>query len=92
MLVDIRHKPTDLDKQMQKFLYYYQIPTVIIATKCDKLSRSQMHNQKQLIANELGVGKANIILTSSSSRLGLEEVLEKIEVFENLPVEETENE
>ncbi len=91
LLVDIRHKPTELDKQMQKFLYFYQIPTVIIATKCDKLSRAQMHNQKQLIANELGVGKANIILTSSTSRLGLQEVLDKIEVFENLPVEETEN-
>lgn len=91
MLVDIRHKPNDLDKQMQKFLYFYQIPTVIIATKCDKLSRAQMHNQKQLIANELGVGKANIILTSSSSKLGLQEVLDKIEFFENLPVEESEN-
>ena len=72
---------------MQKFLYYYQIPTVIIATKCDKLSRAQMHNQKQALANALGVGKANIILTSATSRLGLQEVLDKIEMFENMPIE-----
>ena len=84
LLVDIRHKPSELDKQMQKFLYYYQIPTVIIATKCDKLSRSQMHNQKQMLANELGVGKQNIILTSSSSKIGLEDVLNKIEEFQNI--------
>lgn len=87
LLVDIRHNPTELDKQMQKFLYYYQIPTVIIATKCDKLSRAQMHNQKQVLANALGVGKANIILTSVSSKLGLQEVLDKIESFENMNTE-----
>ena len=83
LLVDIRHKPTELDKQMQKFLYFYQIPTIIIATKCDKLSRAQMHNQKQMLANELGVGKQNIILTSSSTRMGLEDVLNKIEEMQN---------
>ena len=83
LLVDIRHKPTELDKQMQKFLYFYQIPTIIIATKCDKLSRAQMHNQKQMLANELGVGKQNIILTSSSTRIGLEDVLNKIEEMQN---------
>ena len=89
MLVDIRHKPSELDKQMQKFLYFYQIPTVIVATKCDKLSRAQMHNQKQVIANELGVGKANIILTSADAKLGLQDVLDKIEFFENLKINET---
>ena len=91
LLVDIRHNPSELDKQMLKFLYYYQIPTVIIATKCDKLSRAQMHNQKQALANALGVGKANIILTSVNSKLGLQEVLDKIESFENLNTEEIKN-
>ena len=87
LLVDIRHKPSELDKQMQKFLYYYQIPTVIIATKCDKLSRSQMHNQKQVLANELSVGKQNIILTSTLTKLGLDDVLNKIEEMQNLSEE-----
>ena len=41
MLVDSRYEPTAQDKQMLKFLNYYQIPFIIIATKCDKLNQSQ---------------------------------------------------
>lgn len=87
LLVDIRHKPTEQDKQMQKFLFYYQISTKVIATKCDKLSRAQMHLKKQEIANTLGIGKENVILTSSDSKLGRDEVLSAIEKMENSETE-----
>lgn len=38
VLVDMRHEPTDDDKMLINYLYSYNIPFTIIATKADKLS------------------------------------------------------
>ena len=57
MLVDSRIEPTAQDKQMLKFLNYYRIPFIIIATKCDKFGKSQIKPQALKIANALGVGQ-----------------------------------
>jgi len=81
VLVDIRHKPSDLDKLMCQFLEYHHIPFIIVATKADKLSRSKVKPEAQKIANELGVGVGNIYTTSSSSKLGQAEVLAKLDQF-----------
>ena len=79
LLVDIRHEPTALDKQMVAYLHHYQIPFNVIATKCDKLSRQASMKQKQVIARELCLGVDNIMMVSSSAKIGKEEVLAKIE-------------
>ena len=39
MLVDSRIEPTELDVKMIKFLFYYGIPTTLIATKVDKIPK-----------------------------------------------------
>ncbi len=77
VLVDIR-RATALDKQMLKYLYARQLPFTVIATKCDKLSRSAVIKAVGEIAAELGVGKDNILPTSSEDRTGKEAVLQKI--------------
>src|SRR5690625_1225040 len=41
LVCDIRHEPTDADMQMYDFLKYFEIPVIIIATKLDKLKKSQ---------------------------------------------------
>lgn len=61
LLVDIRHKPTELDLIMQKYLFYHNIPFKIIATKCDKIAKSKVKNYCQIIANSLSVGVQDII-------------------------------
>lgn len=78
VLLDIRHKPTVQDEQMVKFLYYYNIPIKFVLTKCDKLSRAQMHNQASMIANTLGITKASMIMTSTTSKIGRDELVEDI--------------
>lgn len=78
-LVDIRHEPSTLDKQMIAYLYTAGKPFSIIATKGDKLSRAQRDKAKRLIATTLKVGVDNIIVTSSESGLGKEEVYNRIE-------------
>ncbi|MCI8420723.1 MAG: YihA family ribosome biogenesis GTP-binding protein [Clostridia bacterium] len=78
LLVDIRHEPTALDKQMVAYMHHYQIPFCVIATKCDKLSRMACNKQKIVIARELCIGADNILTVSSQAKMGKKEILEKI--------------
>lgn len=78
-LVDVRHEPTALDKQMIAYLYNAGRPFTIIATKADKLSRAQQARARRTIATALKVGADNIILTSASTGQGRDEVIARIE-------------
>lgn len=75
LLVDIRHKPSELDILMQKFLYAHNIPYRIIATKADKIAKSKINNYLSVIANALCVTVNNIIPHSSESGLNKEKIL-----------------
>lgn len=79
VLVDIRHEPTDKDVAMLNYLYYYAMPFTVIATKCDKLSKSQIYPAVAVVARKLGIGKDDVIPVSSQTKLGFEKVLCKIE-------------
>ena len=81
MLVDSRYEPTVQDKQMLKFLNYYQIPFIIIATKCDKFGKSQVKPQMVKIANFLGVGKDNVFPSSGDTGYGRLDILNKLDQF-----------
>lgn len=78
VLVDIRIPPTALDKQMLGYLYHFGIPFSVIATKTDKLSKAQASRARQVVATELKIGKDNIILFSSQTKQGKDEVLNRL--------------
>lgn len=79
LLVDIRINPTELDIRMFKYLFYYGIPTTIVATKCDKLPKSKISAYVQNVASILNVGKDNIIPYSSETNYNKEKILQEIE-------------
>lgn len=79
VLVDVRHEPTALDKQMIAYLHHYGVPFFVVATKSDKLSKAQTAKQKSMIAASLCLGTADILTVSSLKKEGKEAVLEKIE-------------
>ena len=81
VLVDIRHTPTALDKQMVAYLHHYNIPFTIIATKGDKLSRAQIEKQKKVIANTFAMTPNNIYVTSALKKTGVDKVLERIDTI-----------
>ncbi len=53
-LIDIRHEPSELDKNMVQFLLENNLPFIIVLTKADKLSKSQQQRQIQVIRKALG--------------------------------------
>ena len=80
MLIDFRHKPTEDDVLMYNFLKYYHIPVTIVATKVDKVKSSLKDANYKAITDtlDLVVGD-DIVLFSSVTKLGREEILSKIE-------------
>ncbi len=79
VLVDVRHEPTALDKQMIAYLHHYGVPFFVVATKSDKLSKAQTARQKSVIAASLCLGVDDILTVSALKKEGKEAVLEKIE-------------
>lgn len=78
MLIDIRHEPTVLDRQMFRYILYYAIPYTLIATKADKLARSKRCAAASAAAKLLGA-PPYAIAYSSSSLDGRAELLSRIE-------------
>lgn len=80
LLVDFRHKPTEDDLLMYNFLKYYNVPVTIVATKVDKVSSSKKDKNFQVLKNTLDVVVGdNIVLFSSVSKMGKEDILKLIE-------------
>ena len=80
LLVDFRHKPTSDDIMMYDYLKYYNVPVTIICTKVDKVSKNNHAKNKNIIQIELNLpDDKNIILFSSVTKIGKNEVYEEIE-------------
>jgi len=79
VLVDIRHQPNDNDKLMLNYLYTYQMPFSVIATKLDKLKPSEVSRQMQLLASTLGIGTADILPVSSAKKTNIDKILSKLD-------------
>lgn len=80
LLVDYRHKPTEDDILMYKFLKYYNLPVTIICTKYDKVNRSARIKQDELIKNTLSPDLGDEIVNFSSvTKFGKERIYEIIE-------------
>ena len=74
-LVDGRHVPTDDDIAMYQWLTYYQVPTLVVATKVDKLKPSQYNRIEKQVRQALGMQAGEpLILFSAQTRLGKEQV------------------
>ena len=78
MLVDFRHKPTDDDIMMYKYLVHYNIPVTIICTKVDKVSKNNHEKQLNIITKTLNVDREDLILFSSLTKLGRTEVYNRL--------------
>ncbi len=77
-LLDARRTPTDNDLQMLDFLAKTQVPTIIVATKVDKLRPAEREAGLRKLALEAGVESDQVIPFSAITRLGRDELAEAI--------------
>lgn len=79
-LVDARHTPTAQDHHMLQILEEAEVPTLIVATKVDKLKRSQRDKQLAAIRRDLDLRDPGMLVPFSSvSREGVKELWQVIE-------------
>ena len=55
LLIDIRHEPSANDKMMYDWIIYNGYHPVIIATKLDKINRSQIQKNVKIVRQGLGM-------------------------------------
>ncbi|MBR0398981.1 MAG: YihA family ribosome biogenesis GTP-binding protein [Eubacterium sp.] len=98
LLLDIRHAPSQNDRMMYDWIVDNGYQPIIIATKLDKIKRSQVQKQVKILRESLGMPKdAKIIPFSALSKQGKDEIHDAIaeairdqetdEVDENAPSE-----
>ncbi|AKN32681.1 GTP-binding protein [Clostridium carboxidivorans P7] len=80
LLVDCRHKPTEDDIIMYKWIKHYNYDAIIVATKIDKLKKAELRKNLKVIRETFELSDDEEILTFSSlKKLGKEELLDAIE-------------
>ncbi len=73
LLIDIRHEPSVNDKTMYDWVVFNGYQPVIIATKLDKIKRSQVQKHLKMVRQGLGIGQdVTVIPFSAETKQGRE--------------------
>lgn len=82
MLIDFRHKPSEDDILMYKYLKYYNLKVTVVATKVDKISFGQREKYKNIILKTLELVEGdNLVLFSSITKDGKKDIYQTIEKY-----------
>jgi GTP-binding protein len=75
LLLDIRHEPNENDCMMYEWIRQNGLTPILIATKADKIKRSQLERHKNMILQKLGAQKDTVLIPFSAlNKEGLEEI------------------
>lgn len=86
LLIDIRHDPSANDKMMYEWMVYQGFHPIIIATKLDKIKRSQLQKQINAIKAGLKVDSDTIIIPfSAQTKQGRDEIWDLIDEILEVP-------
>jgi len=82
LLMDIRHKPSENDKIMYEWILHQGFEPVIIATKLDKINRSQIQKQIKLIREGLVAAEDTVVIPySAQTKQGREEIYQLLDTY-----------
>ena len=80
LILDIRHEPSDNDKMMFDFLRRNDFKIIIAATKADKLNRSELNKNVEMIKKSLQLDEKDVLIPfSSESKTGRDELWSVLE-------------
>ena len=93
LLIDIRHAPSENDRIMYDWIRRNGYDPIIIATKLDKIKRSQIQKQLKLVRTGLGVKPGTVIIPfSAETKQGRDEIWAYIEGLMKEPEKVSEEE
>ena len=79
LLIDIRHEPSANDRNMYEWIVYQGYDPIIIATKMDKINRSQIQKHVKMIKTGLNVKPGTVVIPfSATTKQGREEIWQTI--------------
>lgn len=74
-IIDVRHPPTSDDKMMYNWLKHFEIPVIVVATKCDKIPKGKWQKHLKVIEKDLQKEKTDpLLLFSSETAYGKEQI------------------
>jgi GTP-binding protein len=79
LIMDIRRMPGTHELDFIEWLHYHTIPSILILTKADKLSKSKQMTQLTAITKILGTHRDDLILFSAKTRMGKDATWDAIE-------------
>ena len=80
-LVDIRHKPTEDDKLMYKYILKTNLPFIILANKADKIAPTKVDGEVERVKEEFGISYSKVLPFSSERKIYVEDVWNEIEKY-----------
>ena len=78
VLMDIRRKPGEKEKDLLDWLEHLRIAYIPVVTKCDKVSKNKQMSRLSAIAVELNLAPDDLILFSAKTRKGLPDLWNSI--------------
>ncbi|MRR35580.1 YihA family ribosome biogenesis GTP-binding protein [bacterium] len=81
LIVDVRRVPTEEDQLMLQWLRAYDIPALVVVTKCDKVSKNERARQVAVITRTLGLARDEMAFFSALSKEGRDDVWARIEAI-----------
>lgn len=85
IILDSRRTPSEGDLDMFRWLERYNIPPIVVVTKCDKLSKNELAKQMNIIANTINRDKSLLLSFSALSKDGREliwsQILHELEII-----------
>ncbi len=91
LLIDIRHEPSANDKQMYEWILHQGFEPVIIATKLDKINKSQVQKHLKMLRSGLKTVSGTIVIPYSAiTKQGREEIYDLIDSYLEEEAEEDE--
>ena len=80
-IIDLRHGPSKDDLMMLDYVRSNGIPVLIVSTKQDQCNQSETSKNRKMISEKCNVPLQQIVLFSSKTRRGRDELMEKIETY-----------
>ncbi len=85
LLLDIRHDPTEDDRQMLDFLAELEVPTLVALTKVDKLGPVARTTRIDALVAEIGLDPSQVIPFSAHAGIGRDDLAEALQEVLELP-------